>query len=77
MFFDEVSERVALLTIQPADQEGEPHLESRYVDQRARNGITGRDLAGGAQSIVLCEKFEFVSIIRFHSRHRRLSLPVR
>jgi len=37
ILFNEVGERLALLTIPPADHDGEPHLESRHVDHERKS----------------------------------------
>jgi ectoine hydroxylase-related dioxygenase (phytanoyl-CoA dioxygenase family) len=45
ILFDQVGQRLPLLTIHPADQDSEPHLESRHVDHvresisQAENGL--------------------------------------
>jgi hypothetical protein len=45
ILFDQVGQRLPLLTIQPADQDSEPHVESRHVDHvresisQAENGL--------------------------------------
>jgi hypothetical protein len=44
ILFDQIRQCFALLTIQSADQDREPHLESRYVDHGRRVYFTKRKI---------------------------------